>query len=124
MPCVQEESRARWRDSSGSSAGRDSAVRPGLPLTPLSPPERSRLDGGVLLQDPGGVMGADKSWEEMSSEERQAVRLLGWTAESWADDAYEPYAAPSAAEILASMRSCVGLTVVRWRLGSTGRGTS
>ena len=124
MSCVQEESRARWRDSSGSSAGRDSAVRPGLPLTPLSPPERSRLDGGVLLQDPGGVMGADKSWEEMSSEERQAVRLLGWTAESWADDAYEPYAAPSAAEILASMRSCVGLTVVRWRLGSTGRGTS
>ena len=125
MSCVQEESRARWRDSSGSSAGRDSAVRPGLPLTPLgAPPERSRLDGGVLLQDPGGVMGADKSWEEMSSEERQAVRLLGWTAESWADDAYEPYAAPSAAEILASMRSCVGLTVARWRLGSTGRGTS
>ena len=77
MSRVQEESRARWRDSSGSSAGRDSAVRPGLPLTPLSPPERSRLDGGVLLQDPGGVMGADKSWEEMSSEERQAVRLLG-----------------------------------------------
>ena len=78
----------------------------------------------LCLQDPGGVMGADKSWDEMSSEERQAVRLLGWTAESWADDAYEPYAAPSAAEILASMRSCVGLTVVRWRLGSTGRGTS
>ena len=77
------------------------------------------------LQDPG-VMGADKSWEEMSSEERQAVRLLGWTAESWADDAYEPYAAPSAEILasLASMRSCVGLTVVRWRLGSTGRGTS
>ena len=69
----------------------------------------------LCLQDPGGVMGADKSWDEMSSEERQAVRLLGWTAESWADDAYEPYAAPSA-EILASLasvRSCVGLIVVR-----------
>ena len=66
-------------------------------------------------------MGADKSWEEMNSEERQAVRLLGWTAESWAEDAYEPYAAPSAAETLAPTRSCVGLIVVRWRLGRFDR---
>ena len=118
---MQEESRARWRDSSGSSAGRDSEVRPGLPPTP----HQNAVDLTAepwCLQDPGGVMGADKSWEEMNSEERQAVRLLGWTAESWADDAYEPYAAPSSAEIRPLRpRVLARLTVVRWRLGRFDR---